>query len=47
MQKLLIVCGPTATGKTALALSLAKKFKGELISADSKQVYIIFSLREK
>ena len=39
MQKLLIVCGPTATGKTALALSLAKKFKGELISADSKQVY--------
>lgn len=39
MRKLLIVCGPTATGKTALALFLARKFKGELVSADSKQVY--------
>ncbi|MFZ5932935.1 MAG: tRNA (adenosine(37)-N6)-dimethylallyltransferase MiaA [Patescibacteria group bacterium] len=38
-RRLLIICGPTATGKTALALSLAKKFNGELISADSKQVY--------
>ncbi len=39
MTKVLIVCGPTATGKTALAAKLAKKFKGELISADSRQVY--------
>jgi len=39
MQKLLIICGPTATGKTSLALSLAKKFSGDLISADSRQVY--------
>lgn len=39
MKKLLVICGPTATGKTALALSLAKKFNGELLSADSKQVY--------
>jgi tRNA dimethylallyltransferase len=38
-MKLLIVCGPTATGKTALALRLAKKFHGELVSADSRQVY--------
>jgi len=38
-MKLLIVCGPTATGKTALAVQLAKKLKGELISADSRQVY--------
>lgn len=37
--KLLVVCGPTATGKTKLALYLARKFKGELISADSRQVY--------
>jgi tRNA dimethylallyltransferase len=36
---LLVICGPTATGKTSLALQLAKKFKGELISADSRQVY--------
>jgi tRNA dimethylallyltransferase len=39
MLKILIVCGPTATGKTALAAKLAKKFNGELISADSRQVY--------
>jgi tRNA dimethylallyltransferase len=39
MDKLLVICGPTATGKTSLALSLAKKFGGELISADSRQVY--------
>lgn len=39
MNKLLIVSGPTATGKTALAVKLAKKFNGELISADSRQIY--------
>ncbi len=39
MQKVLVICGPTATGKTALALYLAKKFNGEIISADSRQVY--------
>ncbi|MFZ5844902.1 MAG: tRNA (adenosine(37)-N6)-dimethylallyltransferase MiaA [Patescibacteria group bacterium] len=38
-DKVLIICGPTATGKTALALKLAKKFDGELISADSRQIY--------
>lgn len=39
-QKLLVICGPTATGKTKLAIWLAKKFNGELISADSRQIYI-------
>ena len=39
MQKILVICGPTATGKTSLALQLARKFQGELISADSRQVY--------
>src|SRR3989344_4123960 len=39
MQKLLIICGPTATGKTALSLKLAHLFSGEIISADSRQVY--------
>ena len=38
-HKLLVILGPTATGKTDLALSLAKKFSGELISADSRQVF--------
>lgn len=39
MQKIVVICGPTATGKTALAAQLAKKLNGELISADSRQVY--------
>lgn len=38
-NKLLIVCGPTATGKTSLSIKLAQKFNAELISADSRQVY--------
>lgn len=37
--KLIIITGPTASGKTALSLKLAKKFRGEIISADSRQVY--------
>ncbi len=37
--KLLIIYGPTVSGKTALAIKLAKKYDGEIISADSRQVY--------
>jgi tRNA dimethylallyltransferase len=36
---ILVVLGPTATGKSDLAVKLAKKFNGEVISADSRQVY--------
>jgi tRNA dimethylallyltransferase len=36
---LIIICGPTATGKTALAIEIAELFSGEIISADSRQVY--------
>lgn len=39
MKKLLVVCGPTSTGKTTLAVKLAREFNGELVSADSRQVY--------
>ncbi|MEK7543447.1 MAG: tRNA (adenosine(37)-N6)-dimethylallyltransferase MiaA [Patescibacteria group bacterium] len=39
MNKLLIICGPTATGKTRIASDLAKKFNGELVGADSRHVY--------
>jgi len=38
-KKLLVICGPTATGKTSLGIELAKKFNGEIVSADSRQVY--------
>lgn len=38
-NKLLIICGPTATGKTKLGIEMAKKFNGEIVSADSRQVY--------
>lgn len=38
-KKILVILGPTATKKTDLALQLAKKFNGELVSADSRQVY--------
>jgi tRNA dimethylallyltransferase len=37
--KILIILGQTATGKSDVAISLAKKYKGEVISADSRQVY--------
>lgn len=37
--KIIIVVGPTASGKTAMSISLAKALNGEIISADSMQVY--------
>ncbi len=39
MNKILVILGPTATGKTDLAIKLAEKFYGELLSCDSRQVY--------
>ncbi|MBZ9569479.1 tRNA (adenosine(37)-N6)-dimethylallyltransferase MiaA [Patescibacteria group bacterium] len=39
LTKLIVVLGPTAIGKTELAIKLAKKFNGEILSADSRQVY--------
>jgi tRNA dimethylallyltransferase len=39
MQKVLVIVGPTASGKSALAVELARKFNGEVISADSRQIY--------
>lgn len=39
MNRFVIVVGPTGAGKTAVAVALAKKFDGELISADSRQIY--------
>jgi tRNA dimethylallyltransferase len=39
MNKLLVISGPTATGKTDLAVKLAQKYNGELVSGDSCQIY--------
>lgn len=39
LKPLIVLVGPTASGKTAVALELAKKINGEIISADSRQVY--------
>ncbi len=39
MDKLIVICGPTASGKTSCAVQLAKSIGGEVISADSMQVY--------
>ena len=35
----IVICGPTASGKTALSIEIAQKIKGEIISADSMQIY--------
>jgi len=39
MKKVLVIAGPTASGKTALSVKLAHYFNGEIISGDSQQVY--------
>ncbi len=38
-EKLVVIVGPTAVGKTALSVKLSKKYNGEVISGDSMQVY--------
>jgi len=42
--RLPVICGPTASGKSALALRLAERFDGAIISADSRQVYRGFDI---
>ncbi|MBI2552245.1 tRNA (adenosine(37)-N6)-dimethylallyltransferase MiaA [Candidatus Uhrbacteria bacterium] len=39
MQKIIVIVGPTSSGKTKLAVDLARRFNGEIVSADSRQVY--------
>jgi len=43
-KKIILIAGPTASGKSKLAISLAKKLKGEIINADSMQIYKEFSV---
>ena len=39
MEKVIVIAGPTASGKTSLSIELAKKIDGEIVSADSMQIY--------
>ena len=39
MKKVIVICGPTASGKTKLSIELAKRVEGEIISCDSMQIY--------
>jgi tRNA dimethylallyltransferase len=43
-DELLVVVGPTASGKTALAIQLAEQFGGEIVGADSVQIYTLFDI---
>ena len=43
-SKIILIYGPTASGKSKLAIHLAKKLKGEIINADSMQMYKEFSI---
>ena len=38
-EKVIVICGPTASGKTVLSIELAKKINGEIVSCDSMQIY--------
>ena len=43
-EKIILLAGPTASGKSKLAFHIAKKLNGEIINADSMQVYKEFSI---
>lgn len=38
-ERVIVICGPTASGKTAMSIELAKKINGEIVSCDSMQIY--------
>ncbi|MEK7069976.1 MAG: isopentenyl transferase family protein, partial [Patescibacteria group bacterium] len=38
-RRIIVILGPTASGKSALGVKIAKKINGEIVSADSRQVY--------
>ena len=43
-KKIILLAGPTASGKSKLAIHLAKKLNGEIINADSMQIYKEFTI---
>lgn len=44
MAKLVVILGPTSSGKTSLALDLCRQYQGEIVSADSRQVYRLMDI---
>ena len=44
LKKIILIAGPTASGKSKLAIQLAKKLNGEIINADSMQIFKEFSI---
>lgn len=44
MSKVIVICGPTAVGKTKLSVELAKHLNGEIINADSTQIYRLMNI---
>ena len=44
MSKIILISGPTATGKSNFAVKIAKKINGEIVNADSMQVYKRFKI---
>jgi tRNA dimethylallyltransferase len=44
LEKIIIICGPTASGKTRVGIELAEKFSGEIISSDSQQIWKGFDI---
>ena len=44
LPRIVVIAGTTASGKSALAIDLARKYNGEIVSADSRQVYKGFDL---
>jgi len=47
MKKIILIAGPTASGKSSLANTLAKKINGEIVNADSVQIYKDLKWRTK
>lgn len=44
VPKLIVICGPTATGKSSLAIALAQEWQSVIVSADSRQIYREFNI---
>ena len=46
-SKIILISGPTASGKSEFAINVAKKINGEIINADSMQIYMDFKVQKK